>query len=67
MGPCAAMGECYFGCFVLLRRRLSMVCVAAQCRGQVPSYLGSWCLVRLIFAALERKFSLSLNPSIAGV
>jgi len=58
---------CLFRYFLLLRRRLSSDFVAERCATTPLTYLGSYTLVRLIFAAVERIFPLSLNPSIAGV
>jgi len=58
---------CLFHYFLMLRRRLSSNFVAER-RDTTPlTYLGSYSLVRLIFAAVERIFPLSLNSSIAGV
>ena len=49
----------------MLRHRLSSNFVAEQHATTPLTYLGSYSLVRLIFAAVERNFPLSLNPSIA--
>jgi len=51
----------------MLRHHLSSNFVAER-RATTPlTYLGSYGLVRLIFAAVERLFPFSLNCSIAGV
>ena len=58
---------CLFCYFLMLRHHLSSNFVAEQ-RATTPlTYLGSYSLVRLIFAAVEQLFPFSLNCSIAGV
>ena len=61
--------NCYFYFTVLLcwGVALALIFVAARCATLPTSLFRSCGLVRLIFAAVERNFSLSLNPSIAGM
>ena len=63
------MGECYFYLLNFLCRgvALALMFVAARRATLPPSLIRSYSLVRLIFAAVRRTFSLSLNPLTAGV
>ena len=54
-------------CFIVLRRRLSTNVCGSTTRHLPPSLFRSCGLVRLIFGAVRRTFSFSLNPLTAGV
>ena len=53
---------CLLYCFIVLRRRLSTNVCGSTTHHLPPSLFRSCGLVRLIFAAVRRTFSFSLNP-----